>query len=83
MVSRAVKILDGGKLVIPAGFRRALGLNVGDTVILDIADGQLNLRSRTSAVAEARRMMRDLVPDGESLVDELIAERRAEEQSDA
>lgn len=83
MASRAVKILDGGKLVIPAGFRRALGLNVGDTVILDIADGQLHLRSRTSAVAEARRMMRDLIPNGESLVDELIADRRAEEQSDA
>ncbi len=78
MSSRAVKIVDGGKLVIPASFRRELGIAVGDTVIVEVADGELRVRSRNAALANARRLMRQLVPDGVSLVDELIAERHAE-----
>lgn len=78
MASRAVKIVDGGKLVIPAGFRRELGIAVGDTVIVEVLDGELRVRSRNAALANARRLMRHLVPDGVSLVDELIADRRAE-----
>ena len=78
MLSRAVKIIDGGKLVIPASFRRELGIAVGDTVIVEVADGELRVRSRNAALAQARRMMRQLVPEGVSLVDELIAERRVE-----
>ena len=82
MSSRAVKIVDGGKLVIPANFRRQLGIAVGDTVIVEVTDGELRVRSRKGALANARRMMRQLVPDGVSLVDELIAERRAEAARD-
>lgn len=78
MTSRAVKIADGGKLVIPASVRRELGMSVGDTVILDVADGELRIRSRGAALPDARRMLRRLVPDGAGLVDELIADRRAE-----
>ena len=78
MPSRAVQILDGGKLVIPASFRRKLGFAVGDTVIVEMFEGELRIRSRNAALANARRMMRQLVPDNVSLVDELIAERRAE-----
>ena len=78
MSSRAVKIIDGGKLVIPAKSRRQLGIAVGDTVIVEVTEGELRVRSRNAALANARRMMRQLVPDGVSLVDELIAERRAE-----
>ena len=78
MSSRAVKIVDGGKLVIPANFRRELGIAVGDTVIVEVAHGELRVRSRNAALANARRLMRQLVPEGVSLVDELIAERRAE-----
>ncbi len=78
MQSQAVKIGDGGKLVIPASFCRELGIAVGDTVIVEVADGELRVHSRNVALSNARRMMRKLVPEGVSLVDELIAERRAE-----
>ena len=78
MSSRAVKIVDGGNLVIPASFRRELGIAVGDTVIVEVADGELRVRSRNAALANARRLMRQLVPDGVSLVDELLAARHAE-----
>lgn len=78
MSSRAVRIVEGGKLVIPASFRRELGFNVGDTVIVEVVDGQLRIRSREDAIGSAQRMIRRLVPAGVSLADELIAERRDE-----
>ena len=34
MSSQRVKIVEGGKLVIPAAFRRELGINPGDTVVV-------------------------------------------------
>lgn len=78
MTSRAVKIVEGGKLVIPANFRRELGFNVGDTVIVEVSDGQLHVRSRKAAISVAQQLMRQLVPAGVSVADELIADRRAE-----
>lgn len=78
MASRAVRIADGGELVIPASFRRELGVEIGDIVTVEIADGELRVRSRSAAIANAQRLMRLLVPDDVSLVDELIADRRAE-----
>ena len=72
------KIADGGRIVIPADFRRALGMDVGDEVILDLGDGQLRVLTPRQAVKNAQDLVRRYVPDGHRLADELIAERRAE-----
>ena len=69
---------QGGRVVIPAGFRRALGLEVGDDVLLRLEEGQLRLITRRQAVKEAQELVRQYIPEGRSLVDELIAERRSE-----
>jgi len=76
-VSRA-KLAEGGRIVIPAEYRRALGLNVGDRVVLQLDDGEVRLFSQPEAIRRAQELVRRYVPDGVSLVDELIAERRAE-----
>jgi AbrB family looped-hinge helix DNA binding protein len=39
-------IAEGGRIVIPAGYRRALGLKVGDEVILRMADGEVHVLTR-------------------------------------
>lgn len=78
MESQRVKIIDGGKLVIPAPMRRELGISSGDTVMVDIADGELRVRSVGKALERARAILRRYVPEGASLSDELIAERRLE-----
>lgn len=78
MNSQAVKIIDGGKLIIPAGFRRKLGFDVGDTVVVELDEDGLHVRSLSSAVRRAQEIVREFVPDDVSLADELIAERRAE-----
>ncbi|GJE36901.1 AbrB/MazE/SpoVT family DNA-binding domain-containing protein [Methylobacterium persicinum] len=78
MSPRAIKITDGGELAIPASFRQELGVEVGDTVLVEVANGELRVRSRSSAVANAQRLMRQLVSDDISLVNELIADRRVD-----
>ena len=82
MASQAVKIIDGGKLIIPASFRRKLGIDTGDTVVIEMDEDGLHVRSLSSAVRRAQEIIREFVPDEVSLADELIAERRAEAEHD-
>ncbi len=72
------RLAEGGRIVLPAPYRRALGLHVGDEVILRLEDGEVRLLTIERAVQSAQELIRRYVPRGRSLVDELIAERRAE-----
>lgn len=78
MEAQRVKIVDGGKLVIPAAMRRDLGIATGDTVLVDVHDGELRVRSVSRAIERARAILRRYVPEGSQLAEELIADRRAE-----
>ena len=78
MATAKTRIGEGGRIVIPAEYRRALGLNVGDPVVMRLEDGELRLSSRREAIKRAQRILRQFVPEGRSLSDELIAERRRE-----
>jgi|GEM_PF-1846857 len=67
---------DRGRLVLPVAVRAQLGLRTGSRLLLSTeADGSLRLRPYR-AVADAGRGLLAGVT-GASLVDELIAERRA------
>lgn len=65
-----------GRLVIPADIRAALGLSPGDRLHLHVAGGRLVLERPDDAVAELRRLGAT-VPRSRSLVEELLADRRA------
>ncbi len=78
MAARSVKIINGGKLVIPAQFRREMGIGAGDTVVVEMTQGELRIRSLSSAIKKAQAIVREFVPDHVNLVDELIADRKAE-----
>lgn len=67
-----------GRVVIPAAFREALGVGEGDMLIASIDNGELNLLTRRAAVRRARAIVRQFVPEGTSLVDELIEDRLRE-----
>ena len=82
MASQSVKIIDGGKLIIPAAFRRKLGIDTGDTVVIELGEDGLHVRSLSSAVRRSQEIVREFVPDDVSLADELIAERRVEAEHD-
>jgi AbrB family looped-hinge helix DNA binding protein len=74
----STKIAKGGRLVIPAEHRRALGLEVGDEVIVRVEDGELRILTRSEAIKRAQGLVRRHIKGSRSLVDELSAERRAE-----
>ena len=76
-MSQAVKIIEGGKLVIPAAMRRAMGIARGDTVVVELLpEGELRVRSLASAVREAQAIVRKSVRPGRSLANELMRERK-------
>lgn len=80
--SSRTKLTEGGRVVIPAEFRRALGVQVGDELILRLENGELRLLTLDRAIAQAQEAVRKYVLAGRSLVDELLAERRAEAARD-
>lgn len=77
-----MKMSDGGRVVIPAEIRQSLGLKEGDTVLWELRGGEAVLTTRLAQMREAQAMVRQYVAAGVSLVDELIADRRAENAQD-
>ena len=73
------KIAEGGRIVIPAEYRQALDLHVGDEVILRLENGTLRIFSPSQAIKYAQELLRPYLPQERSLSDELIAERRLED----
>jgi AbrB family looped-hinge helix DNA binding protein len=76
MDEEVARISQGGRVVIPARIRKALGVTVGDRVVLRVANGQMTLVTTERALQEAQALVRRYVPKGRSLVGELIRERR-------
>ncbi|TPG20058.1 AbrB/MazE/SpoVT family DNA-binding domain-containing protein [Sphingomonas koreensis] len=78
------KVIAGGKIVIPAELRREFGIKDGDSLVIERDDkGGLVIKTYAQVVKEVQAEFRAMRgPDrGEgSIVDELIAERRAEAQ---
>ena len=77
-----MKVSDGGRVVIPVEIRQSMGLKEGDTVLWELRGGEAVLTTRLAQMREAQAMVRQYVPEGASLVDELIADRRAENARD-
>lgn len=72
------KMGEGGRVVIPAAYRRTLGLKSGDDVILVLEEGEVRIMTPQRAVRRAQALVRRYVPKGRRLVDELLRERREE-----
>jgi AbrB family looped-hinge helix DNA binding protein len=78
-----LKIGPGGRVVIPADMRAALGVTEGDTLLASVVDGEMRLISTPMAIRRAQAMVRAYIPaGGPSLVDELIADRRREAEDE-
>lgn len=75
-VETRTRLNENGRLVIPASYRKALGIKAGDEVILRLEDDELRITTMKHKIERAQRLVRKYVKPGISLVDELIAERR-------
>ncbi len=79
MTSHELRIGPQGRIVIPAAVRHELGLNPGDIVVAYSEPGRLVITTRGASLRGLRRQAADARPAGaSSLVDELLADRRAE-----
>lgn len=65
-------------MVIPSEYRKAMGLSIGDEVVIRLEKGELRLKSLRESVKSAQALVRSYIGKNRSLVDELIAERRSE-----
>jgi AbrB family looped-hinge helix DNA binding protein len=70
------RIGEKGRVVIPAAIRKALGMDVGDVIDMRVENGELCISTRESRLRRAQEWVRQVVPPGVSLADELSAERR-------
>lgn len=71
-----LRVSQNGRIVIPASFREALGIAVGDEVVLRLQDDELRITTQRPRIARAQQRARRYLKPGTSLVRELIAERR-------
>ncbi len=71
------KIIAGGKMVIPAEIRRALGLGDGDIVVVELDGERLVVRSRLQALREMQANVRKALKRPFTL-DDYLAEKWAE-----
>ena len=79
MITEITKLTNGNRVVIPVAIRKSLGLHVGDAVTLVLQDnGEVRLLTQAEAIRQAQALVRESVPKGRSLVEELLAERREE-----
>lgn len=80
--SNEVQVGAQGRLVIPAALRKALGLKPGDRLIAR-QEGESLVLERREAIGKRLQDRFRHIPKEVSLVDELIAERRAEAAKEA
>jgi AbrB family looped-hinge helix DNA binding protein len=67
-----------GRIVIPASIRQEMGIEPGETLLLDVEDGVLRIESYPSRIRRIQQEFAQYAKPGILASDELIAERREE-----
>jgi AbrB family looped-hinge helix DNA binding protein len=78
MTIHQTRMSKEGRVLIPASVREELGLNVNEPLALYVQDGEVRIVSRVHAVRQLQQRMAKYKKSGESVVDELLKERREE-----
>lgn len=78
-----VRLGDDGRVVIPVAFRKEIGLQPGDPLVMESDGDSLLLRTYEQVLHEVQDAFAICRSDTSSIVDELIAERRAEAAHEA
>jgi AbrB family looped-hinge helix DNA binding protein len=72
------RIDSAGRVLIPASSRQRLGIGQGDEVLVEVDDRGIHIKTAAQALKEAQEYFATIKKPGESIVDELIRERREE-----
>lgn len=78
MLDIRTKIGAGGRIIIPSIIRQKLHMSVGDEVIIHVKEEELYITTTEHALLKIRAKVKKHNREKISLVDELLATRRAE-----
>ena len=73
------KLGPNGEVVIPPEYLQVLRIEVGDTLILRLEDGEVRILAPQQGIRKAQELVHLYLPEESSLSNELIAERRLED----
>ncbi len=76
MEETRMRVNENGRVVIPASFRKALGIHPGDEIVLRVEDDELRITTLSNRIRQAQRLVQPYLKPDSSMADELIAERR-------
>lgn len=77
------RVTEAGRLSLPAEFRKAVGLERGGDVIVELAGKEIRVRTVDEVVARAQELTRRLLAGkAGTSVDDFLAERRREAAAD-
>lgn len=82
MTTISAKITQGGRLVIPASVRKALRIEDGDMVVLEVKGQALEVVAMRDRLREVQQACSAVLAGG-GVVDEFLAERRREAAREA
>ncbi len=71
-------LAPGGRIVIPAVFRKAMGVKEGGRLMARVVDGELRLLTPEMGLRRAQRIAREMIPTDVDLVEDLLEMRRRE-----
>ena len=73
------RVSTSGRISLPAEFRKAVGLQQGGDVVVELAGDEIRIRSLHAVIARSQEIARRLLGDDpEGSVDAFIEERRRE-----
>jgi len=73
-----VTLGPGGRVVIPAVYRKAMQVKEGDRLMARVVEGELRLVTPEMGIRRAQKIVRETIPADVDLVEALIEERRWE-----
>lgn len=73
---RLVQVAENGRMNLPADVRRALGLTGAGRIILTQDENGVLLTTSDHALKRVRALAAPFKPEGRSVVDELLSDRR-------
>ena len=75
---QVVELGAGGRLVIPAPMRQALGMKVGDRLTVRVDGGQLRIYTFKEGLRQARDILSKYLPAGVDPVEDFLKWKREE-----
>ncbi|MEE9397054.1 MAG: AbrB/MazE/SpoVT family DNA-binding domain-containing protein [Methylococcales bacterium] len=77
-MNQLATIEKSGRLVIPVQYRRALGLEEGEGVMISLKDGHIEISPAGASIRKAQERVKKYLKPGDNLVEMLLKDRREE-----